>query len=49
MGGGWRGGGGVCRLGMRGRLSRVGTKGNKVEPKYPGIPTPCVRISVLKT
>ena len=25
----------VCRWGVRGRLSRVGTQENKVEPKYP--------------
>ena len=36
-GGGWR----VC-------VCRWGLWGNKVEPKYPGIPTPLVRISVLK-
>ena len=47
--GGDRGVEGGCRWGVRGRLSRVGTWGNKVEPKYLGIPTPWVRISVLKT
>ena len=45
--GGWRVC--VCRWGARARLSRVGKQGNKIEPKYPGIPTSWVRISVLKT
>ena len=44
--GGWRVC--VCRWGGgEGEALKGGH--NKVEPKYPGIPTPRVRISVLKT